>query len=75
MEITRFSSREPDFDALAQGGKFLLDGLVKCGVLEDDRPSVIGQPSYVWSKASPKQGKVRISVYEQTVEIGPRIPR
>jgi len=73
VKILRFSSREPDFENLAQGGKFLLDGLVKCGVLEDDRPSVIGQPIYKWIKASPKQGKVRIEVFEPSVVIGPRI--
>ena len=75
VEISRFSSREPDFENMAQGGKFLLDGLVKCGVLLDDRPSVIGQPVYRCSKIAPKQGKVRISVFESPpeVEIGPRV--
>ncbi len=74
VAITRFSSREPDFENKAQGGKFLIDGLVKCGVLEDDKPSVIGQPEYPWVKTAPRKGRVRIQVWADTgVEIGPRV--
>lgn len=62
VTITRFSARQPDFENLAQGGKFLLDGLVKVGVLVDDKPAVIGQPVYLWEKYPAKLGKVRIRV-------------
>ena len=64
VSVTRCSTREPDFENLAQGGKFLLDGLVKAGVIADDKPSVIGQPEYLWIKAKPKHGSVRITVEE-----------
>jgi Holliday junction resolvase RusA-like endonuclease len=62
VTLIRCSTREPDFDNLVQGGKFIMDGLVKAGVILDDKPSVIGQPVYLWQKASPKQGKVRVRV-------------
>ena len=62
VSVTRCSTREPDFENLAQGGKFLLDGLVKAGILEDDCPRVIGQPEYLWEPARPKHGKVIITV-------------
>ena len=73
VTITRCSSSEPDFDGLVQGGKFLLDGLVKAGVIADDKPSVIGQPVFRWEKAPPKQGCVRIVVEAVEVEIGERV--
>lgn len=62
VELIRFSTREPDFDNLVQGGKFIMDGLVRAGVIRDDKPSVIGQPVYLWEKAKPKEGKVRVRV-------------
>lgn len=62
VKIVRFSSTEPDFDGLVSAGKPLLDGLVRAGVLEDDRTSVIGQPTYLWEQAAPKQGRVLVSV-------------
>ena len=66
VRITRrsASAREPDFENLTQGGKHLLDGLVRCGVLLDDNPDVIGRTDYVWEKAPPKGGNVTIDVWE-----------
>lgn len=65
VTILRSSSgRTPDFENLAQGGKFILDGLVKCGVLKDDNPDVIGQPEYLSSKTKPKKGYVLVTVQE-----------
>lgn len=66
VAITRCSTREPDFDGLTQGGKFLLDGLVKAGVLVDDSPRVIGRPDYHWERAPRGMGSVRILVEEVT---------
>ena len=68
VRVTRCSSSEPDFENMTQGGKFILDGLVKAGVLIDDKPSVIGQPVYEWRLAKPKHGCVRVSV--ESVEGG-----
>lgn len=78
VTITRCSAGpEPDFDNLASGAKFLLDGLVKAGVLKDDRPNCIGQPILLWERAPRGRGSVRISVEtmpaSQGVEIGPRV--
>lgn len=75
VTITRCSTREPDFENLTQGGKFLLDGLVKAGVIVDDSPGVIGRPEYLWVKGEPAKGSVRIQVEAQgRVEIGERVP-
>lgn len=75
VTIVRRSTREPDFDGLVHGGKFLLDGLVLAGVIVDDKPSVIGQPVYRWEPAKRGQGGVQIVVesVDSGVEIGPRI--
>ncbi len=62
VTLTRFSSAEPDFDNLANSFKCCMDSLVKCGVLSDDNPKVIGQPTYVWEKCSPGGGKIKIEV-------------
>jgi Holliday junction resolvase RusA-like endonuclease len=62
--LTRLSSVEPDHDGLQGSFKPILDGLVKAGVLEDDKPSVIGRPETIWEKAKPKQGKIRVRVEE-----------
>lgn len=62
VTIVRCSNREPDFDGLVAGGKHLLDGLVKAGVIADDRMSVIGAPEYLWEKIGPGKGHVRIRV-------------
>ena len=64
ISFTRCSSSEPDFDNLVASFKPVMDGLVKAGVIEDDKPSVIGQPEYLWIKAKPKHGSVRITVEE-----------
>jgi len=63
--LTRVSSVEPDFDNLTNSFKVILDSLIKCGVLEDDRPKNIGHPTYVWEKCKPGEGKIRIEVVEQ----------
>lgn len=60
--LTRCSSSEPDFDGLVSGMKVILDSLIKCGVLGDDNPKVIGHPTYVWEKCKKGEGKIRIEV-------------
>ncbi len=44
--------------------KPVIDGLVECGVLEDDKASNIGQSAYSWEKAKPKQGLIRVTITE-----------
>lgn len=62
LTLTRFSSIEPDFDGLVSSFKAVIDGLIKCGVLADDKMSNIGQSDYLWVKAAPKNGKITVKV-------------
>jgi len=67
-EVTfeRHSTREPDVTNLCASFKAIEDGLVEVGVILDDRPSVIGSPTFLWFKAKRGEGKVRIRVREIT---------
>jgi len=62
VRLERHSSKEPDADNGRLSFKCILDALVKLGVLHDDRPSVIGEPVYVWRAAPMRKGKVRVRV-------------
>lgn len=62
LTLTRVSSVEPDTDGLISGFKHVIDGLVECGVLANDRPSNIGIPHYRWEKCAPGKGKIRVRV-------------
>ncbi len=64
LTLTRYSSVEMDADNLAASFKFVVDGLVKAGVILDDKPSVIGQPQYFWKKTTPKNGHITVRVEE-----------
>lgn len=63
ITLIRCSAREPDFDGLTGSFKAVLDALVRMGVIVDDRPSVIGVPSYGWEYA--KKGKIKVRIEEQ----------
>jgi len=62
VTCTRFSSRQPDFENLAHSFKPLVDGLVTGKVIVDDTQQVIGQPTYRWEKAAPKEGRITLEV-------------
>lgn len=64
LTLTRYSSKEPDFDGLCSSFKNVIDGLVEAGVIIDDKMSVIGQPTYAWVKCPPKKGKIKVVVEE-----------
>lgn len=64
VHCERHSSREPDWDNLAASFKPIIDGLTRCGVLEDDKPSVIGSPNFEWHAAKRGDGKIRVVVRE-----------
>jgi hypothetical protein len=66
VTLTRCSSVEPDFDGLAHGFKPIVDALVHFGVIVDDRGSVL-ERRYLWEKAKPKQGGIRVVLEELTV--------
>lgn len=62
VELTRYSSVEPDFDNLVSSFKWIIDGLIDAKVIVSDKPSVIGQPIYHWKKVAPKKGMVEVKV-------------
>lgn len=64
IRIVRHSASEPDYDGLVSSGKHVMDSLVLCKVILDDKPSVIGVPKYEWVKAAPKKGRVFVSITE-----------
>ncbi len=67
LEFTRHSSRECDFDNLASSFKHVLDGLVMAKVIIDDKPSVIGSPTFMWNKVGPKDGHITVKIYQPLV--------
>lgn len=68
LVLTRFSSTAPDPDGLVSSFKHIIDGLVVCKILLNDRVTNIGMPDYRWEKVSPKQGKIRVEV-EQVISV------
>lgn len=62
VTLTRHSCSEPDFDGLVSGFKPILDGLVDAGVIANDKPSVIGQPRYLWQRVGRGQGFITVRV-------------
>ena len=64
LTFIRYSSTEPDFDGLVSSFKCVCDGLIKAGVIVDDKPSNIGRSVYDWQKAPPKHGKIFVGVEE-----------
>lgn len=64
LVLTRHSSAEPDFDGLVHGFKPIVDALVKMEIIENDKPSVIGQPSYRYERAGRGKGFVTVEVWE-----------
>lgn len=64
VTMIRHSSKEPDFDNLASSFKAVMDGLIKAGVIENDRQANIGQPSYRWEKAPHGAGHIWVRVEE-----------
>ena len=63
-EFVRVSSKEPDFDNLVSSFKGVRDSLIKCGIIENDRSSNLPNPKYLWEKAAPKRGFIKISIKE-----------
>jgi len=61
---TRHSFAQPDFENLAHSFKALLDGFVKCGVLQDDNPLVLVDQEYRWEPA-PRGGSFLTVLIEE----------
>jgi len=60
----RHSSGDPDFDGLVGSYKNCIDALVECGIIANDKPKNIGQPTYVAMKAPPSKGRIEIIIEE-----------
>lgn len=65
LEFTRHSFKEPDFDGLVSSFKHIIDGLTVAGVIEDDKPSVIGSPVFKWEWAPKMSGYISIKVFTE----------
>lgn len=66
LKLTRHSSQEPDFDGLVSSFKHVIDGLIKAGIIVNDKMSVIGQPEYAWQRAKIRKGFIEIEIEEQS---------
>ena len=64
LTLIRHSSSEPDFDGLVASFKSVIDGLIECRVIENDKMSNIGRPEYLWQKARPGDGSITVKVEE-----------
>lgn len=64
--LTRHSSVEPDTDGCRGSFKVVLDALVHCGVLANDKPENVGEPIVRHEKAPPKRGMITVTVTEVT---------
>lgn len=64
LTLIRYSSAPPDFDGLVSGFKHVIDALRRLRVLQDDSMKHIGRPDYLWEKALPKKGKIKVRVEE-----------
>lgn len=64
LTLTRYSSKEIDYDGLVSSFKHVIDGLVEAGVLVNDKLENIGVPVYKWEKCSPKAGHITVRVEE-----------
>src|ERR1700751_3965984 len=64
LTLTRVSSVSIDSDNLVISFKPIIDALVTCKVLVNDKFENIGMPDYRWEKGKPKQGFVKIRIEE-----------
>ncbi|PRY40820.1 hypothetical protein CLV58_1063 [Spirosoma oryzae] len=52
IELVRHSTGQPaDYDGLVSSGKLPFDAMKRAGIIVDDSPDYIGQPSYSQTKA------------------------
>ena len=64
LRCVRHSAHQPDYANLVYSFKPVVDGLVKCDVLRDDKPSVLVDEAYEWSKAARGDGRIEVVVEE-----------
>lgn len=54
--------RAPDYDGLVGSFKYVVDGLVKAGVIVDDKTSVIGDSKYNWVKSKKIDQRIEVEI-------------
>ena len=59
LTYKRWSSRDMDDDNFHASSKLAVDALVKCGVIEDDKPSIITEREWIQERG---KGKTQIIV-------------
>jgi Holliday junction resolvase RusA-like endonuclease len=64
LVFTRLSASRPDFDNLVASFKAAQDGLIDARIIANDTFDVVGTPTYLWEKVSPKNGAIKIQVTE-----------
>jgi len=66
LTLTRHSSIMPDYDGLVSSFKHIIDALIRCGVIEDDKMTnfVGNHPVYRHEMAPPKCGHIAVIVLE-----------
>lgn len=62
ITITRHSAKCPDFDGMVSASKHVVDGLIQAKIIIDDNMVVVGIPTYLWQRASPRKGKITVKV-------------
>lgn len=62
LTLTRVSTSCPDPDGLASSFKHVIDGLVRAGVIENDKFTNIGSPNYLWEKGKANQGFIKVEI-------------
>jgi hypothetical protein len=65
--LMRHSVAPPDRDNLMASWKYVIDGLVVCGVLAGDTPEIIGTPHSGHAKRSHGKGWIEVYVQERSV--------
>lgn len=64
ISLTRYSPRVPDYDGVVGSFKACVDGLVRCGVLDDDNYNITGPWIVTWQKAKKTEQGIKIIVEE-----------
>lgn len=65
IKLTRYASREPDYDGLVGSFKPVVDGLIKANIIKDDKLSNSGKWDVNWVyEKTRKNGRIEIYIEE-----------
>jgi len=68
VTVTRYASRQLDWDNMAGGLKFLLDAMVKNEIIEDDNPSCVVSLYLKQVKCKRKDEKTVVEVFDESLQ-------